>query len=93
MKLNELLSVLSYEQLVGIWNTDDKRKRQPTPQTYCKVKNLTYDKIRNILDYDILGVNVCKSNGGLLIRVFDRERLYRSVNNIDLARKIKEVTK
>ena len=92
MKLSELLETLSYDQLIGIWNIDNKREKQPQPQNYSKVGNLPYRKIRNVLDYEILAINVVGKNGGLLVRVYDRERLRRSLDHHDLAREIKEVS-
>ena len=89
MKLIELLHVLSGETLVGIWNIDDKRSKCPTPQTYQKVKNIPFSKISNIYLYEVMNVCVVEENGGLLIRIYDKERLNRSLNNMELAKYIK----
>lgn len=88
MKLIELLSVLSLEMPVGIWNIDDKRAKCPTPQTYQKVRNIPFEKIRNIAEYDVLNACLAENGGGLLIRVHDKSRLEMSLQNSDLARKI-----
>lgn len=88
MKLVDLLQVLSLDTLVGIWNIDDKRSKCPTPQTYQKVGNIPFSKIRNIIMYDVM--NVCAAeNGGLLIRVYDRDRLKRSLDSMELAKHLK----
>lgn len=60
MKLCELLKVLPLDTLVGIWNIDSKHERCPTPQTYQKIKNLTWKKLRNVIDYDVLGAAVMR---------------------------------
>lgn len=47
-------------------------------------------KIQEECHMDVMGVCVDKA-GGLLIRIYDKERLARSLAHYDLARKIKEV--
>lgn len=90
MKLIDLLQSLASDTLIGIWNIDDKREKCPTPQTYKKVQNIQWGKIRNIVDYDVLVICVNEKNNGLFVRVYDKKRLEQSLNNYDLARKIKE---
>lgn len=90
MKLIELLEVLSLETPIGIWNIDNKREKCPRPQAYTKAKNIPFKKLRNLYDMDVMGVCVNKA-GGLMIRIYDKERLARSLAHYDLARKIKEV--
>ena len=90
MKLIDLLKNVSSDTLIGIWNIDNKREKCPTPQTYQKACNIPWDKIKNIVDYEILHINVNDKNSGLLVRIYDKERLQRSINNSDLAKKIKE---
>ena len=82
---------MSEYTLIGIWNIDDKTEKYPTLQTYQKARNIPWSKIRNIVDYEILCINVNDKNGGLLVRIYDKERLQRSINNSDLAKKIKEL--
>ena len=90
MKLIELLEVLSLETPIGIWNIDNKQEKCPLPQAYTKAKNIPFKKLRNLYDMDVMGVCVNEA-GGLLIRIYDKERLARSLAHYDLARKIKEV--
>ena len=90
MRLTDLLQKLAPDTLIGIWNIDDKREKCPTPQTYQKVKNIQWGKIRNIVDYEVLSICVNDRNNGLFVRVHNKERLEQSLNNSDLARKIKE---
>ena len=90
MKLIELLEVLSLETPIGIWNIDSKQEKCPLPQAYTKAKNIPFKKLRNLYDIDVMGVCVNEA-GGLLIRIYDKERLARSLAHYDLARKIKEV--
>lgn len=89
MRLIDLLQKLAPETLVGLWNIDDKRDKCPTPQTYQKVKNIPWGKISNIIDYEVLAICVNEKNGGLFVRVYDKERLEMSIANSDLAQKIK----
>lgn len=90
MRLLDLLQKLAPDTLVGIWNIDDKRDKCPTPQTYQKVKNIPWGKIREIVEYEVFAINVNEKNNGLFIRVYDKERLKMSVANSDLAQKIKK---
>lgn len=90
MKLIELLEVLSLETPIGIWNIDNKQEKCPRPQAYTKAKNIPFEKLRKLYDMDVMGVCVDKA-GGLMIRVYNKERLARSLAHYDLARKIKEV--
>ena len=90
MKLMDLLQTLASDTLVGIWNIDDKRAKCPTPQSYQKVGNIPWSKIHNIVDFEVMSICVVEKNAGLLIRVYSEERLDRSLNNYDLARKIKD---
>ena len=89
MRLIELLQKLSRETIVGIWDIDDKHSKCPTPQTYQKVNNIPFGKIKNIVDYDVFAICVNEKNNGILIRVHDNERLKMSIKNSDLAQKIK----
>lgn len=93
MQLSELLQCLSFDTRVGIWNIDDPREKQPTPQTYQKAGNVPWSKLRNIIDYEVLGVCPVERVNGLLIKVYSKERLMRSLNNSDLAKKIREAAK
>lgn len=87
MKLYELLKTLSREQLVGVWNIDNKRTSQPTPQQYSKVDNLRYGKLRDLLEYDVMGVYVQPKNNGLLIKVYKKDRVDKSLEHWDLVDK------
>ena len=90
VKLGELLQKISADVPVGIWNIDDKNAKCPTPQTYQKIKNITWVKIRDIIDLDVFAICVNDANNGLFIRVHDKKRLENSLNNWDLEKKIKK---
>lgn len=76
MKLYELLQVLSFETMIAIHNVDNKRPRN-RPQ-YQKLENVNMKKVRNILEYDIM--QICPSEKGLYITVFNRDRLNRDMD-------------
>ena len=61
------------DTLVAISNVDRPPKSCGRVQ-YAKLRNIRWEKIRNILKYDIMQVTVHKENGGLFIQIFDRER-------------------
>ena len=84
MKLYEVLKPLSFDTLVHIQNVD--RPREGRVQ-YTKLRNLRWEKIRNLLDYDVMHIVVHKENGGLFIQVHDADRLHQSLNNWDLVDK------
>lgn len=95
MTLKELLYVVDGDTEVGIWDIrriepqhPRKYEKHPTRQTYSKVKNLKYGDIKGLLDLDILGVHVCKD--GLLIRIHDKEKVERKLNQYDLVNEIKK---
>lgn len=75
MTLIDLLQVLSNDITVGIWNIDDKRAKQPTPQAYQKVGNIPLRKISNILYYEVLYINVIEKNGAYLLGYITRNAL------------------
>ena len=93
MKLLDLLSVLTPETEVGIFNLDEWRSKSkygkvPTRQTYSKVKNLKGGDIFDLLNLDVMVVNVLKD--GLYICVHDREQLEKRMGYDELAQSIKE---
>lgn len=88
--LLDLLEKLSRDTLVGIWNIDDKHGKCPTPQTYQKAENIPWGKIRNIVGFEVMGIYPIEKNGGLLIKVYDKERLTKSMAGYNLAKKIKD---
>ena len=88
MTLLDLLQKLSPDTLIGIWNIDDKRAKCPTPQTYQKAGNIQWNKIRNIIGYEVMAICVNEKNGGLFVRVYNKARLDISITNSDLAQKI-----
>lgn len=90
VKLGELLQKISENVPVGIWNIDDKNAKCPTPQTYQKIKNIPWVKIRDIIDLDVLAICVNDVNNGVFIRVHNKKRLENRLNNWDLAEKIKK---
>ena len=75
MTLLDLLQKLSPDTLIGIWNIDDKRAKCPTPQTYQKAGNIQWNKIRNIIGYEVMAICVNEKNGGLFVRVYNKARL------------------
>ena len=79
MKLYEVLSVLSYDTKIFIQNYDEKRKKGNAQ--FQLVRNVTLEKIRNILDYDVIGMSVSENKGGLYIQVCRKDRLYERLNN------------
>ncbi len=89
MRLIDLLQKLSPDTLVGIWNIDDERAKCPTPQSYQKVGNIQWSKIRDIVYFEVLVINVIEKNSGLFIRVYNKEQLRKSRDNCDLADAIK----
>lgn len=86
MKLWEFLTPLHMDTLVAISNVDRPPKRCGRVQ-YAKLRNIKWEKIRNILDYDIMQVTVHADNGGLFIQVCDREATKKSLNNWDIVDK------
>lgn len=89
MTLKDLLKTLTPDTLVGIYNVDDGSAKMPTTQTYQKVKNIPWCKLRHIIDFEVMAVCVVEKNNGLFIRVHDKGRLEKSLNNWDLAEKIR----
>lgn len=86
MKLWEYLTPLNLDTLVAISNVDRPPKRCGRVQ-YSKLRNIKWEKIRNILNYDVMQVTVHADNGGLFIQVFDREATKKSLNNWDIVDK------
>lgn len=84
MKLYEALIPLSFETLIYIQNVD--RPRGGRVQ-YTKLRNLKWEKVRNLLEYDVMQIIPHKENGGLFIQVHDADRLHRSLDNWDLVDK------
>jgi len=78
MKLVDFLKVIGKEDYVGIWNIDDRKGNGPTQQQYCKSQNLSWDKLRNIIDYNVLGIN--HTEKGYLVRVYSKDRVDRSLS-------------
>ena len=96
MTLQELLYSLNPDIEVGIWDiryplTQHPRKYQkhPTRQTYCKVKNLKYGDILDLLKLDVLCINIYKE--GLMIRLNDKAATKKSLEHYDLVYKLKKV--
>lgn len=96
MTLQELLYSLDGDTEIGIWDIrrvepkhPKKYEKQPTRQTYSKVKNIKYGDIKDLLRLDVLGI--CVHKDGLLIRIYDKEKTKRSLSNQDLANTIKMV--
>lgn len=77
MTLHELIESLDKDAEVGIWDIRNplskhksKYEKSPTRQTYCKVKNLKFGDIKDLLKLDVLCINIYKD--GLLIRLYDK---------------------
>ena len=92
MKLLELLKVLPRETYIGITNLSDKSWKIPVPQNYQMLKNLHWEKICDICEYEVLGLYIIrnKTNTGLLIQVYDKKRLEIETNINSLALKISD---
>ncbi len=95
MTLQELLYSLDPEIEVGIWDIryplskhPRKYQKHPTRQTYCKVKNLKYGDILDLLKLDVMGINIYKD--GLMIRVTDKAATKKSLEQYDLVNKLEK---
>ena len=95
MTLQELLYALEQNTEVGIWDIryplskhPKKYQKRPTRQTYCKVKNLKYGDILDLLRLDVLCINVYKD--GLLIRLTDKAATKKSLEQYDLVWKLEK---
>lgn len=101
MTLHELLNTCNRQTRVGIYNMDtpfDKsyKSRQryeilPTPQTYSKIANIPYGRIRHFLDYDVVGI--AHNETGLYIQIaseYGKERIKQRQLARDIAKSIKE---
>lgn len=84
MKLYEALTPLHPDTLVAIHNVDRPRKGRIQ---YQKLRNVKWEKIRNIFDHDVMSISIHKENSGVFISVHDRDRVLRSVDNWDLVDK------
>lgn len=82
MTLYDFLTICGTNDYVGIYNMDTpcnkkhkSRKRFeefPTQQSYFKVDNIPFGRIRNFLDYDITHVN--HTEKGYLIRITSKRK-------------------
>lgn len=95
MTLQELLYTLEPNIEVGIWDIryplskyPRKYQKHPTRQTYCKVKNLKYGDILDLLKLDVMGINIYKD--GLMIRVTDKAATKKSLEQYDLVNKLEK---
>lgn len=83
MKLYEYLIPIGFDTPVFIFNMERPPKGR---YQYQKMENVKWEKIRNILEYDVYGVSVSKE-GGLFIKVGRKDSTQRSLNNWDLVDK------
>ena len=83
MKLYEYLIPIGFDTPVFIFNMERPPKGR---HQYQKMGNVRWEKIRNILNYDVYGVSVSK-DGGLFIKVGRKEDTRQSLNNWDLVDK------
>ena len=86
MTLYEYLKPLNLDTLVAISNVDRPPRNRGRVQ-YQKLRNISWEKIRNNLDYDVMQVTIHKDKGGLFIQVFDRERTLKSIEEWQLVDK------
>lgn len=93
MTLQELLYSLDGDTEIGIWDIrrvapkhPKKYEKHPTRQTYCKVKNLKYGDILDLLKLDVMCINIYKD--GLMIRLFDKAATEKSLEQYDLVNKL-----
>lgn len=86
MTLYEYLRPLNLDTLVAISNVDRPPRKNGRIQ-YQKLRNISWEKIRNNLEYDVMQVTVHKENGGLFIQIYDRKKTLKSLDNWELVDK------
>lgn len=86
MTLYEYPRPLNLDTLVAISNVDRPPRKNGRIQ-YQKLRNISWEKIRNNLEYDVMQVTVHKENGGLFIQIYDRKNTLKSLDNWDLVDK------
>ena len=101
MTLHEVLCRMSEQEYVGIWDisyptsTNLKHRRrfegQPTPQTYYKVGNIPYGKVRYFLDKEVIGIN--HTEKGILIRIHNKGEAGKHLDMSYLANEIAKAIK
>lgn len=89
MTLLELLKTLPSDTRVGIWDID-RKETCPLPQHYQSLANLPFTKIRNSLDREVM--QAIPNNPGILIKVYDKNRLQRRTMAMEIAEEIKRRT-
>ena len=101
MTLHEFLIKCNKDDYVGIWDVSSHKDRKnqsrerfeqcPTKQSYFKIGNIPYGRIRYLLDKEVLCIN--HTEKGFLVRVFEPNKTEQSFNNSDLADKIARAIK
>lgn len=89
MTLLELLKTLPSDTRVGIWDID-KNNTCPLPQHYQSLENLSFAKIRNSLDREVM--QAIPNDPGILIKVYDKDRLRLRTTAMEIADAIKRRT-
>lgn len=89
MTLLELLKTLPSETRVGIWDID-RDNTGPLPQHYQALTKLPFAKIRNLLDREVM--QTIPNDPGILIKVYDKDRLQRRTMAMEIAEEIKRRT-
>lgn len=94
--LHQLLCLLPSDTRVGIWDCrkpySENRKlygyeKYPNRQSYCKVKNLNYEKVKWLLTEEVRSVAV--TDGGVFIQIMEaRDKFYEHFNRSQLAHEI-----
>ena len=91
MTLQEFLLVCSGDEYVGIWDiskslSDHKsRKRfeeRPSEQSYFKIANIPYGRIRYFLNKEICGIN--HTEKGFLIRIHNKGEAEKHLDTVGL---------
>lgn len=101
MTLHEFLKVCCKDDYVGLYDMDtsplDKYKSRkrfevfPTEQSYFKIDNIPYGRIRYFLDKEICAIN--HTEKGYLVRIHTAGRATKSLEQMRLAREIAKAIK
>lgn len=89
MTLLELLKTLPSDTRIGIWDID-RKNTCPLPQHYQSLTNLPFTKIRNSLDREVM--QAIPNDPGILIKIYDKDRLRLRTMAMEIAEAIKRRT-
>lgn len=98
MTLHEFLLICPRDNYVGLYDMDTRSDQEyksrerfqilPTKQSYFKIGNIPYGRIRQYLDYKVVGI--CHTEKGFLVRIMS-ERYRKELDNWLLAREIAKI--